>query len=313
MKNTRTPLFLLGIVAIWLYSVSPSSTRLNPSGPLRESAIAPSAWFWENSAQTSSRIASELIINYLGNDESTHYHQPIWAVVENPSNREIRLEIPVGSTYKPGDPDYQDLIVTEPLIALIPPHSKQKIAVHAMCIEPNDYPQDSEISYTLHPPEPSGLTRFAAFAQGKGFSESAIQDGLWSLLKKTIWVDGWNEDEVREISTWIAQELGEEVPDFERMDPDEYLNGRLSERSVKISGSFTVNSSRETDVVAGLFDTQKRLVREFYRNEHTPPGRHKIEYAYDGAPYLGDTYIHMLIVDGRISLELPMDLASDNE
>jgi hypothetical protein len=256
---------------------------------------------------------SPLRIEYVGNESSTHYHHPVQAKIENPTDRAIPYEVPIGTVYRAKDPAYQDYIVVEHLLAEIPPHSSQTLNISAMCMEPSDLPQSDAMRYELIPPKPSELLRYVTFIQGKMFSKGAVQDGLWKLVEndEDVAIYGWNSDEINEISRWLANEMGIELSEDQEFIEPEHINGTLGEKSVKISGSFTVASSRNSDVVAGLFDTDKRLVREFYRNPNTPAGRHKITYAYDGKPYLGAEYVHLLIVNGKISLELPMDLRED--
>lgn len=251
-------------------------------------------------ALANSLLVAELTVN----DNSTHYHSPFNLKLKNLSNRNLQIKVENGTKLVPGDAQFQNFTtVKEAMIALAPSgHKKQSL--RAMCMEASDRAPSEGTNYRFEGKVDEKMRGLTQLIESKGLYSYMAQDAVWALAngESAKSISGYHYNDGLPLIEYIAKLNGEEIPpapaegDYER-------NMRSTNRKVSVGGTFTFSSSYAMAVEIGLFNLSNTVVRELYNNKHTPPGEHKVSYAFDNTVYTDSAYSVKMIVDGEVFLE----------
>jgi hypothetical protein len=253
-----------------------------------------------------SAVENNLIIcTITGNNESTHYYQPLSIDIKNLTDKEIIITIPNGQKFK--SEDNQDIVITrEEMIAVSGKESTKK-PIFGMCIQKyNPAPDGNEI-YTIGGLATGNLASLTTEIQKQEAFNTLGQYAIWTLTDDNTLtdIDGFDIKEASYLREYVADLLDLPLPEIV---PSNFMpedsEPTLTKRSVE--GKFRYKFSKTSAVTIGMFNDKNIIVKELYNNPTTKPGEHHLSYEFDTMIYPDDVYYIRLIIDGQIKLNMEM-------
>lgn len=244
---------------------------------------------------------------FTGNSDSPHYFQPISIQLENLTENEIQIRIPVGQTFASKARDHQDIITTQEEMIVLSPYKTTLNSVFGMCIQRSVAAPNNDADYVLGEMASGALLDLAGEIQKRSAFNTLGQYSVWALTDNTELnsISGFDIDEATHFKTYVASLLGVPVPEY---DPEDlYMvddNPIVVSRTV--GGKFRYKFSKTSNVTIGMFDAQDIIVRELHANPETEPGEHFLNYEFNVDSYPDDFYYIRLIIDGKIKINMEM-------
>jgi len=263
-----------------------------------------------NSAQYDLATAIEKgVISYefTGNSSSPHYFQPINIQLENLTEKEIQVRIPIGQTFASKTKDHQDIITTQEEMIVLLPNETTKNSIFGMCIQQSVAAPNDEANYFLGDMASGDLLDLAGEIQKRSAFNTLGQYSVWTLTDDTALnaISGFDLEEATHFKTYVANLLGVPVPEYNP--EDLYLTESEPIRITRtVGGKFRYKFYKTSNVTIGMFDDQDIIVRELYANAQTKPGEHFLEYEFDTEIYPDDVYYIRLIINGEIKINMEM-------
>ena len=248
-----------------------------------------------------------LAYTIAGNDDGTHYMNPIVLNIENKESGPVLLHIPVGFLFASVDSFVQDMVVTqEQWIALLP-GEKKKQPLQAMCTQSYNSGPSASSQYKAKGMARGSWVELSQFIAQKGYNNSEGQMAMWALTSGMALeeIGGWEADRVNEITAFAAEllKIGPPPP----IAADDYRrNYQSNNYKMKIRGTVNYENFTKARVMVGMFNAQNILVREVYLNEAEPPHPHLIEYAFDGTEYTDPIYNVKLIIENEVVMNFEL-------
>jgi hypothetical protein len=244
---------------------------------------------------------------FTGNSSSPHYFQPINIQLENLTEKEIQVRIPIGQTFASKTRDYQDIITTQEEMIVLLPNETTKNPIFGMCIQQSVAAPNDEANYLLGDMASGDLLDLAGEIQKRSAFNTLGQYSVWTLTDDTALnaISGFDLKEATHFKTYVANLLGVPVPEYNP--EDLYLTESEPIRITRtVGGKFRYKFYKTSNVTIGMFDDQDIIVRELYANAQTKPGEHFLKYEFDTEIYLDDVYYVRLIINGEIKINMEM-------
>jgi hypothetical protein len=261
-----------------------------------------------NSANVNSNIEitqaikqSKVSASILGNEKSTHYHEPIILNISNNTFAELNVSIPAGTLFFPNDEKEQTLIATQNIFAKLSSKQSKKIILKAMCIEPWDMAGDGESVYNAKENTNDTLVQFANFISKNKYFTSCAQSGLWTLIRKNSLSNVYGADTIEQnnIRNYLAKNAGLKI--LNNSELNDYRYNYYLQPKETLSGYFQFGMQTPHHIQIAMFDTTGILVRELFNQQNFLPKKNeKLAYKFDFEVYTQDKYFVKLIVDNEI-------------
>jgi hypothetical protein len=101
-------------------------------------------------------------------------------ILRNLTNEALRVEIPEGLMLASEDTVVQDMLITKPMIARLPPKSKVQYPLYAMCSEIHDKVPNTRVNYTVKGMADTNLERIAQVIN-QTYAQNVIGQGaVWA-------------------------------------------------------------------------------------------------------------------------------------
>jgi hypothetical protein len=243
-------------------------------------------------------------IEITHNSTGTHYSSPLVLNIQNKVNRSLQIELDNGYVLIPADSAEQKMIVTNDLLVKLYPNESKAAHINAMCLEQYDRAPGEESSYFLAGLAGNNLRKLSTFIQENEQYEPAAQFLMWELAEgayKSEDIDKFELSEDGEV--WVRNQEGVEL---ERI--IEYADIEEPQRQLLVNGEFEMNFSREKNVHIAMFNENKVIVKELFKNPKTPIGKTKLEYAFNSLEYEEEVYFVKLVVDGEIIMTRTIEM-----
>lgn len=242
-----------------------------------------------------------------GNDESTHYYQPIKIDITNLTNKNISIRIPNGQKFIADSTDVQDVIITQEELIALSPKKKESKPLFAMCIQQYNSASNQSTTYRLGILATGSLDKIAKEIEIKKSFNTLGQYTIWAITDEFPLeeIAGFDEKESIHFQKFAANLLKVPAPKYE---PNKYDTYYETSRSFKRSvvGEFKYKFSSKNHVTLGLFNEQDIIVRELYNNPHEKPGEHTFNFAFDTKNYSDPTYYIRMVVNGEVKINMKM-------
>ncbi|MCB9033692.1 MAG: hypothetical protein H6553_07635 [Chitinophagales bacterium] len=250
-------------------------------------------------------------VDFKGNEESTHYYEPVVASIQNNTNSNYTIICDNGFLLEPSDAAQQTLIITEEQMISLAPKQKINKQIKAMCIEPNDRSGNELSTYTLTNNTDTLLNKMADFVNKHQYYTACAQAAIWTVVRKNplYYIYGADTTEANNLIDYIASITGWQ----KQQSPDSYQYNFYIPPKEKLSGSFTFGFKSAKDIQVAMFNTDGILVRELFNQKQVPPTKNRIEYAFDFNTYTDDTYFVKLIVDNKVLMDRKIDAKSTRD
>lgn len=267
-----------------------------------------------NKISLSEAINQKIVsVEFKGNEESTHYFEPVMASIQNNTNSNYQIICDNGYLLEPADVKEQTLIITdEQLISLTP---KQKVfkPIKAMCIEPSDRAGSELSTYTLKNNTDTLLDKMADFVDKNNYFTACAQEAIWTVVRKNplYYIYGADTTEAKNLVNYIADITGWQK--YDNSASNNYKYNFYIPPKEKLSGSFTFGFKSPKDIQVAMFNTDGILVRELFNQKQVPIVKNRIEYAFDFNTYTDDVYYVKLIVDNKVLMNRKIDAKSTRD
>jgi hypothetical protein len=282
-------------------------------GMVMSMAFAYKHYAEENEASLLAAIKAGKISCIMENNPGySHYSKCLLMKLQNKTSQVVQIELPAGLQVSPTDSSYQNLVLTETQFVSLQPSESKKIALFAMCTEPNDHaPGESTVRYQLKNHHSPKLTELCKFLFANAYFTSEGQAAVWAVAANRPIEDisGFDTSAVRKLQMLTAKLTNRKVPpppaknDYRR---NYYAPPQVMK--VVVTGSHSFKFSKTRSVQIAMFNTHNVLVRELYNNPREPAGSKTIPYKFDASIYTDSVYFMRMIVDGANRMETKMTM-----
>lgn len=255
-------------------------------------------------------IANKKITYELsGNDTYVHYETPLMFHITNISNENITIEIDEGTIVQSNAEQYQDFVLTRPLVLNLPPKGEEFFHINAMCIEQQDNAPDANTYYTFTDRKNENLKKLTTFISNNKLFNSEAQFLVWDLIENPTKYENTNSyklDENNNIWTITNSNGKDELALASESYENE--NEDIVQNVLMVSGTFTFNLAFGKEVHLAMFNDRNVIVKELYPESEMPKGLSKIPYAFNSLDYPEDTYYIKLVMDGKVLNNREIDM-----
>lgn len=245
----------------------------------------------------------KITMQALKNPGSTHYTRPVLLKVQNTSNQNLSIEIPVGYRFQPKDTDLQPMLVIKPESFALAPNEKKDVVIYAMCMAHNKGGASDGMTYTLASPAKNNLLAIAnKVHELKAYCYEG-QQAVWSISDNggPEDISGADTAQVNKLRDFVCKLTGKKMPPPRVLNDYKYnYYAPIVNVEEKIWGEYEFKFTREKSIEIAMFGRGNTVVRQLYKNEHEQPGKHIFNYEFDSSVYTDDAYKVMFIVDGTV-------------
>jgi hypothetical protein len=234
-----------------------------------------------------------------GNDTSVHYAKPLIIKITNISNTKIEVSIPAGFVFTADDTSYQNIIITESIVAVLLPGQKKQIDLRGMCMEQGDMAPKGTCSYKPNKMAPEKIVQLAQFIEKNKFWSPAGQQAMWTLIedKPLYTISSLDTSQAAILQKYLSELTGKKIEPF----PEEmaYLYDYYQKpHKVYVGGEVEFNMHHKIMVVWALYSENGILLRELYNGPIE--GHQTLSFEYDATVYTDPIYYLKLVADNKV-------------
>jgi hypothetical protein len=246
-----------------------------------------------------------------GYSGATHYHTPLEIKLKNLTTEPKTVQIDPGQIMVSKIESKQNFVITKQEIITLAPKQSRTLNLHAMCIERHDGAPNEYTGYDPGPMADSNLRMLAEKIAAEGLYSYEAQTAVWAMVGdySLNQIVGYDTTTVRNLAQMAADAQGVELPP--PPDPDDYSRSYYTPSytyKLRMGGEFSYSLWDESEIIIAMFDVDGIVVRELYKDQNCPAGKHNMEFDFDATEYTNDKYFVRLIEDGEIMLELEVDI-----
>lgn len=235
-----------------------------------------------------------------GNDESVHYAKPLKIQLKNNSSSAINVSLPAGYVFRADDSTYQNILITNSMLAALQPGQSKTYVLNGMCLEESDRAPRNESTFSSIGMAEDKLVKLAQFIEKNKFFSPAGQNAVWTLIndKPLYEVASLDTAQAYKLQHFLSDLTGK--PILPAPEEEAYLYD-YSERPHKVvlGGEIVFNTSRVMKIEWSLFNEDGILLREIY-NGFIGPGEVTLNFEYDAEVYSDPVYFLKLVTDGEL-------------
>lgn len=250
----------------------------------------------------------DIELTIKGNDESTHYLDPLVVNVKNNTKKIIEMKVPAGLHFVSNEENIQDIISTQAQFVRIAPNSNKHFTISGVCIQSSNGSPGSENDFFLTANAEPKLYELAQFLDKKNIKNSQAQQAAWAIsdnrdISNIIGLESENEQALVDKTASI---LG--LPSVAAEDIKTWKKARVNPiYTSSLKGYFKFEFPRKTKVQIALFNQDNVLIKEVY-NQDVDAGFHKIDYQLETTEYEGQKITSQLIAYNKVVTRRSIDL-----
>jgi hypothetical protein len=238
-----------------------------------------------------------------GNSASTHYFKPIKIKIKNLTSG-VTIRIDNGLIFNAIDTNYQDIVVTQQMMADLKPGQSKTLEIYGMCIKEHNSAPADQVSYKAGSVTDGDLKKMTLFIEQKKYFNQCAQQAVWVIRgsRDINELCGFDEDGWEDIVKFTASLLNVPVP--EKPKADDYQRNYYTQPTKHVvKGSFQIDWPQECKATVGMFNKQGIIVRELYNNPKHPAGPSKVSFEFDATQFTDPAYDFKMIIDGEVFIE----------
>lgn len=250
----------------------------------------------------------DIELTIKGNDESTHYLDPLVVNVKNNTKKIIEMKVPAGLHFVSNEENIQDIISTQAQFVRVAPNSNKHFTISGVCIQSSNGSPGSENDFLLTANAEPKLYELAQFLDKKNIKNSQAQQAAWAIsdnrdISNIIGLESENEQALIDKTASI---LG--LPSVPAEDIKTWKKERVNPiYTSSLKGYFKFEFPRKTKVQIALFNQDNVLIKEVY-NQDVDAGFHKIDYQLETTEYEGQKITSQLIAYNKVVTRRSIDL-----
>lgn len=260
---------------------------------------------WIDQAITTKVISAQ----FVHNENSVHYEQPITAVLTNNTSKAVVIGIPVGMVFTADHDEEQNIVVTRPLLAKLMPGTTREIPFYGNCMESSDAAGDAESTYTLKGKADEKLYKLVNYMSKNKVGASLGQKAVWTLIDEDDLENIYDKEkeDAEHLRNYVSELTGKPLPKPETFSG--YAYDYDAEPRIAVKGTMNIQFSEDCKLEIAMFDMEGRMVRELFRYERLTKGPHRLTYQFDNSVYTNDAYEIKVIRDSKVIYTRTVDLS----
>jgi hypothetical protein len=254
-------------------------------------------------------ISGKISCHTIGNENSVHYANPLIIQFKNNTSERLNFSIPCGFVFRADDSIYQNILVTETLLASLDPGISNEFNIRGMCMESSDIAPKEDSKYQPKGMGEPKLVELARFIEKNRFFSPAGQNAVWTYLNDLplYSVASVDTSQAFILQQFLSELTGKAIIPI----PEEetYLyNYHQSPTRFIVEGEINFRMNYKIHVEWGLYNENGILLRELY-NGSIGPGDETITFSYDASAYSDPVYYLKLVTDGELLYNRKLSLS----
>jgi len=235
----------------------------------------------------------------IGNDSSVHYAQPLAIRLVNAARTKLDVKIPAGFVFVATDSSYQNIVITESIVATLQPGQTKQINLRGMCMERSDHAPSGTCHYNPDKMAPEKIVKLAQFIEKNKFWSPAGQQAMWTLIndEPLYAVSSLDTSQAAILQKYLSELTGkkmEEIPE----DQSYLYDYQAKPHKVTVGGEVEFDMKHKIMIVWALYSEDGILLREMYNG---PVEGHQIlTFEYDAEVYSDPVYYLKLVADDKV-------------
>ncbi|HBG71335.1 MAG: hypothetical protein A2W93_01535 [Bacteroidetes bacterium GWF2_43_63] len=235
----------------------------------------------------------------IGNDSSVHYALPLAIRLVNAAKTKLDVKIPAGFVFVATDSSYQNIVITESIVATLQPGQTKQINLRGMCMEQSDHAPSGTCHYNPDKMAADKIVKLAQFIEKNKFWSPAGQQAMWTLIddEPLYGVSSLDTSQAAILQKYLSELTGKKI---EEIPADEsYLyDYQVKPHKVTVGGEVEFNMKHKIMVVWALYSEDGILLREMYNGP--VEGHQTLNFEYDAEVYSDPVYYLKLVADDKI-------------
>ncbi len=235
-----------------------------------------------------------------GNENSVHYAKPLKVKVKNNTASLIDLNIPSGFVFVADDSSFQNILVTQTMLASLEPSVSKEFVLYGMCMESSDRAPVENAQFSPRGMAEPKLVQLARFIEKNKFFTPAGQNAVWTYMNDLplYAVSSIDTSQAYILQQFLSELTGKAIIPVPE---DESYLYNYNERPKKfvVEGEINFHISYKLHVEWGLYNEDGILLRELY-NGFLGPGDETLRFTYDASAYSDPVYYLKLVTDGEL-------------
>lgn len=235
----------------------------------------------------------------IGNDSSVHYAQPLAIRLVNAARTKLEVKIPAGFVFVATDSSYQNIVITESVVATLQPGQTKQINLRGMCMERSDHAPSGTCHYNPDKMAPEKIVKLAQFIEKNKFWSPAGQQAMWTLIndEPLYAVSSLDTTQAAILQKYLSEITGKKIEEIPE-DQSYLYDYQVKPHKVTVGGEVEFNMKHKIMVVWALYSEDGILLREMYNG---PVEGHQIlTFEYDAEVYSDPVYYLKLVADDKV-------------
>jgi len=235
----------------------------------------------------------------IGNDSSVHYAQPLAIRLVNAARTKLEVKIPAGFVFVATDSSYQNIVITESVVATLQPGQTKQINLRGMCMERSDHAPSGTCHYNPDKMASDKIVKLAQFIEKNKFWSPAGQQAMWTLIndEPLYAVSSLDTTQAAILQKYLSEITGKKIEEIPE-DQSYLYDYQVKPHKVTVGGEVEFDMKHKIMVVWALYSEDGILLREMYNG---PVEGHQIlTFEYDAEVYSDPVYYLKLVADDKV-------------
>lgn len=235
----------------------------------------------------------------IGNDSSVHYARPLAVKLVNTAKTKIDVSIPAGFVFVATDSTYQNIIITESVVATLQPGQTKQLELRGMCMEHSDHAPSGTCHYEADKMAPAKIVKLAQFIEKNKFWSPAGQNAMWALIddEPLYAVSSLDTSQSAVLQKYLSELTGKPLTEIPE-DQAYQFDYQQKPHKVTVGGEVEFDMKHKIMVVWALYSEDGILLREMYNGP--VEGHQTLTFEYDAEVYSDPVYFLKLVADDKV-------------
>lgn len=235
----------------------------------------------------------------IGNDSSVHYAQPLAIRLVNAARTKLDVKIPAGFVFVAADSSYQNIVITESVVATLQPGQTRQINLRGMCMERSDHAPSGTCHYNPDKMASEKIVKLAQFIEKNKFWSPAGQQAMWTLIndEPLYAVSSLDTTQAAILQKYLSEITGKKIEEIPE-DQSYLYDYQVKPHKVTVGGEVEFDMKHKIMVVWALYSEDGILLREMYNGP--VEGHQTLTFEYDAEVYSDPVYYLKLVADDKV-------------
>lgn len=235
----------------------------------------------------------------IGNDSSVHYAKPLAIRLVNAAKTKLDVKIPAGFVFVATDSSYQNIVITESVVATLQPGQTKQISLRGMCMERSDHAPSGTCHYNPEKMASEKIVKLAQFIEKNKFWSPAGQNAMWTLIndEPLYAISSLDTTQAAILQKYLSELTGKKIEEIPE-DQSYLYDYQVKPHKVIVGGEVEFDMKHKIMVVWALYSEDGILLREMYNGP--VEGHQTLSFEYDAEVYSDPVYYLKLVADDKV-------------